>query len=273
MPDPAKLANPFLRDYQYNLYFGQAGSGYVPQEGRPFRQDEINALPRYTQQLLGGPLLKQVRLRPIENTPYDDGWTDGGVHPLSPLALYVSNYLYHKPDDVATHELTHSWQFTRSKNFKTKPAKTNPHDPYDYGGIEGLEDLRKKGLTVRNLSVEQFARVLEDFHKKHREVFGPGDNGLQVDAEGLAEWERVKSAYEPFIKQALNVPQRDFEDWWSGDDADPNPDSIPVFKGEAPGLPYEALLNTGFALVEPSKLHGGEPIMKKLIAPSFKKKR
>jgi GGDEF domain-containing protein len=145
--------------------------------------------------------------------------------------------LYGPP--ILNHELTHTFQDTRSKDINpAAPVEQSGRRAYDYGGVKGLEEALNKGKTISDFNYEQQAEIVKDYKVRHDQYLRKAAKGKITPAEEKAMFE-LQSAYHPFIRQLASMP---------GSDQDLKRNSLlellgiqkPVAintKPEAPGLP------------------------------------
>jgi hypothetical protein len=106
-----------------------------------------------------------------------------------------------------------------NKKYNEHPLSTgyvNSWSDYDYGGLEGLENLQKKGKSLAYLNREQQAQVLRDYTDKMEELRKPNiisgykpalNQQMQksIDDQRTAEYDRYQKAYAPFIHQMAEM--------------------------------------------------------------------
>lgn len=105
-------------------------------------------------------------------------------------------------DSVKSHELTHVFQLSRDSSVPFKEQKSGPQTAamYDYGGMKGLEENRKKGGSIISYDKEQQASIVEDYHRQTKEAIRNGD-GKHLD--------QLKASYEPYLRELAALPAAD----------------------------------------------------------------
>lgn len=187
--------------------------------------------------------------------------------------------------DSRNHELTHTYQDTRSGDLPEPKRVTNPNptptdDPYDYSGakvssrtlpyaqqmqakLKGLQQARRSGKTIANFNVEQQAEMVRDYKKQHDAFLSKVKNGTATKKD-LQAMSDLQNTYHPFIEQLAKMP---------GKSAKIQPGVLDMLLGrnmptidtrpDAPGLPSFA--TAGMGEVVPDPLMGGhsQPIRHK----------
>jgi hypothetical protein len=93
-------------------------------------------------------------------------------------------------DQLTAHEGTHVWQNNLPPTLASKIPADNAADPYNFGGLARLTQLRQRGGTILDLPKEQQAAVMQ-----YRQSQG-GDSAPA----------NVRSAIDPFIQDMGKLP-------------------------------------------------------------------
>jgi hypothetical protein len=113
--------------------------------------------------------------------------------------------LYGPP--ILNHELTHTYQDTRSKGI-TPAVPATGSNVYDYGGLKGLQDARAKGKTVSDFNAEQQAEMVKDYKFYHDQYLAKAAQGKITPAEEKQMYD-LQQAYHPYIQQLADMPGAD----------------------------------------------------------------
>ena len=177
---------------------------------------------------------------------------------------------------VLNHELTHTFQDTRNSELpQVSSNKVSPgRSGYEYGGISGLVEARKKGKTISDFNYEQQAEMVKDYKTKHDEYLKKASSG-NISPSVEKEMYDLQQAFHPFIKQLAEMPS-------NKENLKRNPllellgiQKTPTIdtKPETPGLPsYDT---PGLGILPADKLMGGnsQPTKPKNLSESLAGKR
>ncbi len=223
-----KLVNGKADDYPYlGERLAEDPTSPISSQHRPFTSKEISEMPKFMQdtaRMSGMGLAKTPDGRYVARVM--GGGTDITID---------------RPEwfDRATmaHELTHAYQNTRTREFQAPEADYEHDDKtYDYGGMPGLLDARAQRKTIANFSVEQQAEMVKHYYDAHRDMVNLASQG-KLSKSTAADFEEMKKAYGPFIRQLAGVPTE--EDLYK-----------PITAPPPPGVPgYEA---TGYISGDPN---------------------
>lgn len=116
-----------------------------------------------------------------------------GVEPHSPDTInIVDQEAFNKaPAQLAAHEATHNVVNNLPGTLQDQIPADNTADPYNYGGAEGLNALRKKGGTILDLPREQQAALVQYYQSQ---------GGPSAPAA-------VRESHEPFVNDLAKLPQ------------------------------------------------------------------
>jgi hypothetical protein len=113
--------------------------------------------------------------------------------------------LYGPP--IKNHELTHTYQGTRSPNLKniSAPVPINQRINYDYGGVVGLKNALENHKTVADFNAEQQAEMVKDYKIYHDQYLQKAASG-KITPQDEREMYVLQQTYHPFIKQLASMP-------------------------------------------------------------------
>lgn len=116
-----------------------------------------------------------------------------GVEPHSPDTInIVDQAAFNKaPEQLAAHEATHNVMNNLPGTLQDKIPADNQADPYNYGGVDGLNALRKKGGTILDLPREQQAALVQYYQSQ---------GGPNAPAA-------VRDSHQPFVNDLAQLPQ------------------------------------------------------------------
>lgn len=100
----------------------------------------------------------------------------------------------HTVQQLVAHEGMHIIQHNLPPEIASKIPADDEKDPYNYGGAQGLNDLRKQGGTILSLPREKQAAVIQYYVSQRPHVTG------QAAAD-------LDSTYKPYLEDLNNLPQ------------------------------------------------------------------
>jgi hypothetical protein len=170
----------------------------ISSQHRPFTNREIADMPKFLKKTatISGMGLDEV-INPEAVAEVRGGGTDIGID---------------RPEwfdrGVMSHELTHAYQNTRNADFQSAPDVRDVSKEYDYGGLPGLQKAIKDHKTIADFTVEQQADMVKHYYDAHRDMMNLASQG-KIPASTAADFEEMKQAYAPFIRQMAGVPMED----------------------------------------------------------------
>lgn len=127
---------------------------------------------------------------------------------------------------VKVHEQTHLYQNTRNAAFKQSLPNPTETGTYQYGGPAGLDKLHAQGKSIADLSVEQQARIQEDWTRIQGHYAMHAATG-KLTPQDAADYDRYKGSYGRAIGQIAGVPNQADYDGAFDIDTTPKPPGAP----------------------------------------------
>lgn len=148
------------------------------------------------------PTAQQVTAVPASRMSDNLGTVIADVPAWNPHEIQVrAPELFGQPE--ATHEISHSFQMSRSIPAIIDQAADRwagrTSGGYDYGGIDGLETALNNHKTMADFGPEQQADIIKDFQQQTQDAIKSGN---------AADLDRVNRVYGPFAHQFANMPAR-----------------------------------------------------------------
>jgi hypothetical protein len=161
----------------------------------PISQQYTNMLPKFLRDLVQSKQmnmgLMQAREPNASDVAHVSGWHPQTVQVDSPDMF---------SQGVLAHEGTHVFQ--NSRQFPPKDQDKYPNnDPYDYGGMKGLQDAVTSRKTIHDFGPEQQAMIVEDYYRFSQAVQMVAQKQGYLTHKQSQMFEEFKKVYEPFVKQ------------------------------------------------------------------------
>ena len=105
------------------------------------------------------------------------------------VSFYTINSWNPLPADVFLHELVHIWQYEKNGIIYMSRALLAQHGKrgYNYGGVEMLKKLKKRGWTLEKFNPEHQAEIVQDHFRIKNGYQALWGDGCEKDIE-VYDW-------------------------------------------------------------------------------------
>lgn len=176
--------------------------------------------------------LPRVTIQKQQPKSFNGTQAVAAVDPARPSTINVYRNDLYTPA-VQQHELTHVYQLSRDPSVQFNHDQAG-QGTYGYGGVQGLQQMQRQGLTAGHMTMEQQAELVKDWQQNNERI-GKGGMTQQEAASAYA----FNQAAHPFIAQMAQWPKQG--------EANAPIDTAP----RAPGLPEPNTPGLGMVAADP----------------------